>query len=738
MFRIADGREHFYQWDIDRQIIVEDPTIAQVHFCNRTDDCSLVTEVKDGRADVPNILLQSSYDIRVFGYDGKATLYEKKFKVSARTRPADYVYTETEIRTVQTVVDRANLTLDQTNEALQNTEEALANTETALDNANKAVEIANTANERAEVAISDVERFANEAKESAEQAQAAVVNYYTKEDHATNYSDAKEVFYFDFLSYDYNDTFIDVPEEYKPVFDRLANGEHLTIYIKDNYAYAVADVQVLSDTVLTFRTHYTDALSNKPTTTITEYTASGLFDTWAIKLKSRTVNNFITEIPSEYITESELDAKNYIGYSMALGLVNSLAADVDAELEQCAKKTDIPDVSNFLTEVPEEYITADELRAKDYATETRAGILTRLAKDGTALLIKTLTTNDEISKAYTLEQVVDRLNTEGIIKWAGEVTSISRGSVGLSNEIKDWYSVDATGTATRVASGALTYELRPNAVYVFYRSAIYEFESEEVFRTALRATVTNGIDLTGYATEEYVDNAIANIDIPEGGSGDDSYVLDFSYVKDDYQNCNASMTAFIEAVVNGTVLTSTVVAVKVGNNITPVMVNWSSSTSEITLKPLVSIDHLNNVLYGQYSSQTYATYLINASTKKYKRYNYGYARPESWANTGMGGSSGGDGGWLYTTNRFDSDLYDAKEIYIELVDYEYTGGNCIFSHVVFNSANNEYLGTKNYQPYIFATPHGRDDVTPYWTYNGSWIDIYNMGSYDVTTIAYKK
>lgn len=105
MFTLKDGREFLYQWDIDRQVIVSDPSIVEVHFCNRTDECSLVVEVKEENgirvANVPNILLQSSFDIRVFGYDGKATLHDKIFKVKPRTRPADYVYTETEVLSVQ-------------------------------------------------------------------------------------------------------------------------------------------------------------------------------------------------------------------------------------------------------------------------------------------------------------------------------------------------------------------------------------------------------------------------------------------------------------------------------------------------------------------------------------------------------------------------------------------------------------------------------------------------------------
>jgi hypothetical protein len=98
MFRIVDGREYFYQWDLDRQIAIEDNTITELHYCNRTDDCSLVVDVVDGIANVPNIILTNSFDVRVFGYDGKATLHEKTFKVKPRTRPADYVYTETDAR----------------------------------------------------------------------------------------------------------------------------------------------------------------------------------------------------------------------------------------------------------------------------------------------------------------------------------------------------------------------------------------------------------------------------------------------------------------------------------------------------------------------------------------------------------------------------------------------------------------------------------------------------------------
>jgi hypothetical protein len=131
MFKIFDGRDHFYQWDLDRQIEVEDATITEVHFCNRTDECSLVVDVEeltifaDGKeftrrvANVPNIILQKSFDVRVFGYDGKATRYDKVFNVKPRTRPADYVYTETEIRDFDTLSEELNEEIDERIKAVE-------------------------------------------------------------------------------------------------------------------------------------------------------------------------------------------------------------------------------------------------------------------------------------------------------------------------------------------------------------------------------------------------------------------------------------------------------------------------------------------------------------------------------------------------------------------------------------------------------------------------------------------
>lgn len=108
MFTLQDGREHLYQWDLNRYIIVNDPTICEVHFCNRTAEYSLVVEVKDGLAAIPNILLQESRPIRVYAYcDDQYTLTEQQLTVKSRTRPSDYVYEETEVVRVDVLLDKA-------------------------------------------------------------------------------------------------------------------------------------------------------------------------------------------------------------------------------------------------------------------------------------------------------------------------------------------------------------------------------------------------------------------------------------------------------------------------------------------------------------------------------------------------------------------------------------------------------------------------------------------------------
>ena len=137
MFRIIDNRESFWQWDLDQKLIVEDSSIDEVHFCNGTQDCALVcktyTEGELTVVNVPNILLQTSLDIRVYAYTGNHTINEKIFKVIKRNKPADYIYTETELFEYETVLAEVREYRKQVEQYNANTVKLLNDTEAALD-----------------------------------------------------------------------------------------------------------------------------------------------------------------------------------------------------------------------------------------------------------------------------------------------------------------------------------------------------------------------------------------------------------------------------------------------------------------------------------------------------------------------------------------------------------------------------------------------------------------------------
>ena len=82
----------------------------------------------------------------------------------------------------------------------------------------------------------------------------------------------------------------------------------------------------------------------------------------------------IIELPS-FVTDDELDAKGYLTEHQSLaGLAtetyvnNKIAAIPKLDLNEYAKKADIPDVSDFITEVPAEYVTETELNNKEFNT----------------------------------------------------------------------------------------------------------------------------------------------------------------------------------------------------------------------------------------------------------------------------------------------------------------------------------------------------------------------------------
>lgn len=110
MFKIYDGRETFYQWDINQKLIVEDDSITEVHFSNRSDNYSLVCDIQNEGdlrvVSVPNVLLQTNWPIRVYAYRKDHTEVSETFKVIEKDKPEDYVYTPDEVKTWEELNNR--------------------------------------------------------------------------------------------------------------------------------------------------------------------------------------------------------------------------------------------------------------------------------------------------------------------------------------------------------------------------------------------------------------------------------------------------------------------------------------------------------------------------------------------------------------------------------------------------------------------------------------------------------
>ena len=95
--RLESGRKFLYQWERDQRLEVPEGCTL-VHFDNGTTDKALSVEVKDGFAEIPNIMLKVAADIRCYAWDGTTVVEHIVLHVEGRPMPAEYVYTETEVR----------------------------------------------------------------------------------------------------------------------------------------------------------------------------------------------------------------------------------------------------------------------------------------------------------------------------------------------------------------------------------------------------------------------------------------------------------------------------------------------------------------------------------------------------------------------------------------------------------------------------------------------------------------
>ena len=95
-----------YQWDLNRSVA----TASQaVHFAPVVGDVeeALVVAVQDGKAQIPNKLLQLGVDIYAWGVIDGSTVDSCRIRVTPRAMPSTYEYTETHVETFESLTQEA-------------------------------------------------------------------------------------------------------------------------------------------------------------------------------------------------------------------------------------------------------------------------------------------------------------------------------------------------------------------------------------------------------------------------------------------------------------------------------------------------------------------------------------------------------------------------------------------------------------------------------------------------------
>lgn len=120
MITRQNGRKTFYQWDLDQKLVLtEIEGELDVHFWQEgQSEALVVTPTTEGGlvlVAVPNILLQNALPLKIYIWRkdiGAFTTHQQIFQVLEREKPADYVYTETEVKRWEDVDARSQEALE--------------------------------------------------------------------------------------------------------------------------------------------------------------------------------------------------------------------------------------------------------------------------------------------------------------------------------------------------------------------------------------------------------------------------------------------------------------------------------------------------------------------------------------------------------------------------------------------------------------------------------------------------
>lgn len=111
MVKVENGKDFLYQWDVNQRLKLRGIKVgSEVHFESDGIDEALPVKVYEEKgnlyANIPNIHLQKSGYLRGYIQTGGGTVKQFLFTIKQRKKPADYVYTETETYTFETLEKR--------------------------------------------------------------------------------------------------------------------------------------------------------------------------------------------------------------------------------------------------------------------------------------------------------------------------------------------------------------------------------------------------------------------------------------------------------------------------------------------------------------------------------------------------------------------------------------------------------------------------------------------------------
>ena len=158
-----------FQWDLNKQIPCSFP---EAHFACVGSEDALIVKANGGNVSIPNVLLQEGKDIMCWFMEGGAVADSGRIRIVTRAKPADYIYTETEVITFESLVAKVEDVIAKGNAATDSATTAAQKADAAANKANAAS--GKAAQVEAEIKASEARRVeAEQGRAEAEATRAA-------------------------------------------------------------------------------------------------------------------------------------------------------------------------------------------------------------------------------------------------------------------------------------------------------------------------------------------------------------------------------------------------------------------------------------------------------------------------------------------------------------------------------------------------------------------------------------